>query len=237
MLSTLLVFGSVAAFTAPVLCCRPKEYATREGQCCPMCHEGTVVRRDCTPQSGTRCGPCENGTFMNQPNGLNKCFSCTSCDPGQGLIVQQQCTATSDTVCDVSSGYFCRRLADDTGCSLAEKYTRCAPGQRIKEPGTSRTDTVCENCQPGYFSHDGVDCTAWTNCSETQVKVKEGSSSSDVVCGTASRNHYCYVSVLLVLLTLVGLVITGTLTSKKPLGTLGQFISPKYLVFKFSVCK
>uniref|UniRef100_A0A3B4VQB0 TNFR-Cys domain-containing protein n=1 Tax=Seriola dumerili TaxID=41447 RepID=A0A3B4VQB0_SERDU len=123
---------------------------------------GTVVRRDCTPQSGTRCSLCNNGTFMNQPNGLNKCFPCTSCVPAHGVFAQQKCTVTTDTVCDVLSGYFCRSLANDTGCSLAEKHTHCAPGQRIKEPGTSRTDTVCEDCQPGYFSQDGVNCTAWT---------------------------------------------------------------------------
>nr|BAN82749.1 tumor necrosis factor receptor superfamily member 14 precursor [Oplegnathus fasciatus] len=127
---------------------------------------------------------------------------------GQGLFARQECTTTTDAVCDVLSGFFCKTLADDTGCSLAEKHTHCEPGQRIKEAGTSRTDTVCELCQPGYFSQDGVNCTAWTICSETQRKVKAGNTSSDVVCGTASRQHYCYIPVLL-LLTLVGLVITG----------------------------
>lgn len=39
-----------------------------------------------------------------------------------------------------------KSLADDTGCSIAEKHTLCARGQRIKEPGkknlsvTSLTD-------------------------------------------------------------------------------------------------
>ncbi|XP_023267308.1 tumor necrosis factor receptor superfamily member 5-like isoform X1 [Seriola lalandi dorsalis] len=208
-LSTLLVFaGYVAVFTVPGLCCRAEEYTTRDGQCCPMCHQGAVVQRDCTLQSGTRCSLCNNGTFMNQPNGLNKCFPCTSCVPAQGLFAQQKCTVTTDTVCDVLSGYFCTSLANDTGCSLAEKHTHCAPGQRIKEPGTSRTDTVCEDCQPGYFSQDGVNCTAWTICSETWVKVKEGGSSNNVVCGAASRNHSFLFTPLLLCLseTLVRLV-------------------------------
>ncbi|XP_070766279.1 tumor necrosis factor receptor superfamily member 14-like isoform X2 [Enoplosus armatus] len=209
MLSTLVVFGYAAAFMVPGLCCRPEEYPTKDGQCCPMCHEGTVVKRDCTQQSGTRCGPCEVGTFMNQPNGLNGCFSCTACEQGQGLFAKQECTATSDTVCDVLTGYFCKSLSNDIGCSSAETHTRCAPGQRIKEPGTSRTDTVCEFCQPGYFSLDGVNCTAWTTCSETQVNVKEGSTTSDVVCKSASRAHYCYIPALLLSLTVVGLLIRG----------------------------
>ncbi|XP_040919348.1 tumor necrosis factor receptor superfamily member 14-like isoform X2 [Toxotes jaculatrix] len=157
-----LCFPVGCVFAVPALCCRAKEYITGDGQCCPMCLEGTVVRRDCTEQSGTQCIPCADGTFMNHPNGLNKCFPCTSCVPALGLFSKQKCTATSDTVCDVLSGYFCKSLADDTGCIMAEKHTKCAPGQRTEQPGTSRADTVCEDCQPGYFSQDGVNCTAWT---------------------------------------------------------------------------
>ncbi|XP_033181971.1 tumor necrosis factor receptor superfamily member 14-like [Anabas testudineus] len=126
-----------------------------------MCNKGTIVRRDCTKQSGTRCAPCEDGTYMNQPNGLTRCLSCTSCDPGHGLFEQKKCTLTSDTVCDILSGYFCKTL-EATGCSLAEKHSSCKPGQRIKEHGTSSSDTVCEDCQSGYFSQEGVNCTAWT---------------------------------------------------------------------------
>ncbi|XP_036960162.1 tumor necrosis factor receptor superfamily member 14-like isoform X3 [Acanthopagrus latus] len=214
MLSTFIVLGYVAAITIPTLGCRPKEYMTRDGQCCPKCQEGTVVRKDCTAQSGTSCSPCDNGTFMNLPNGLSKCFPCTFCDQGHGLLVQKECTATSDTHCGVLPGYYCSVLAEDAGCSTAVKHSRCDAGQRIKEPGTSRNDTVCEPCKLGYFSKDGVNCTAWTNCSEAQVKLKEGSMTRDVVCGSASRNHYCAISVFLLAIA-VAPVITARLTSKK----------------------
>ncbi|KAL7398899.1 hypothetical protein ABVT39_016810 [Epinephelus coioides] len=215
MLSILAVFGCVAVFTTPGLCCREKEYATSNGECCPMCHEGTVVKRDCTPFSGTRCVPCVNGTYMNHPNGLNKCFPCTSCD--QGLFAKQQCTATSDTVCGVSEGYFCKELRDDTGCSLAQQHTPCESGHRIKTPGTSTSDTECEPCQHGFFSEHGVDCTAWTMCSETQVMIHEGDAHSDVVCkATEPRVHYFAVIPLLSsLLTIVGLLIKGMSKSQK----------------------
>ncbi|XP_054483139.1 tumor necrosis factor receptor superfamily member 14-like isoform X2 [Anoplopoma fimbria] len=168
-----------------------------------MCHEGSVVRRDCTRQTGTRCIPCVNGTFMNEPNGLNKCNPCTSCDQGNGLFAKQGCTAATDTVCHVVNGYFCKAFTDESGCSSAEKHTQCGPGHRIKAPGTSRTDTVCESCPSGYFSLDGVNCTVWTLCSKTQPKIKEGSRIRDVVCGTASRQQYSYIAVILPLLTLV----------------------------------
>ncbi|XP_034393665.1 tumor necrosis factor receptor superfamily member 14-like isoform X2 [Cyclopterus lumpus] len=216
MLSILAVF-SVAVFMTPGLCCLSKEYAARDGQCCPMCHEGTVVRRDCTPESGTRCVSCGSRTFMNQPNGLTQCFSCTSC-AGHGLIAQQGCTATADTVCEVVSGYFCKALMDDTGCSLAQSHRQCGAGHRTQEPGTSRTDTVCESCPAGYFSKDGVNCTVWTTCSASQGKAKEGSTSSDVVC-IASRQRFWYTALILPFLTVVGLGIKGILskeTSESP---------------------
>ncbi|XP_074499253.1 tumor necrosis factor receptor superfamily member 5-like isoform X2 [Sebastes fasciatus] len=215
MLSTLAVFGYVAALMAPAMCCPPREYETKDGECCLMCHEGSVVQRDCTQQSGTRCSACVNGTYMNQPNGLSKCFLCTSCDQGHGVFVQKECTATKDTICEVLSGYFCKHLMDDAGCSLAEKHSPCPPGHRVKEPGTSRTDTVCELCQPGNFSQDGLNCTVWTSCSETQVQIKEGSSSSDVVCGAASRERIYYIPVIMATLLSLALVIAGKLSSRK----------------------
>ncbi|XP_076732695.1 tumor necrosis factor receptor superfamily member 5 isoform X2 [Maylandia zebra] len=178
-----------AASVVSAVSCHTKEYATRDGQCCPMCQEGTVVQRDCTAYSGTRCRSCDLGTFMNQLNGLSNCFPCTTCDTGHGLFVKRNCTAKTDTVCDVLNGYYCKGLIDSNGCSLAEKHSQCEAGQKIKESGTSRSDTVCEDCQPGFFSKDGVKCTAWKTCSNQQIKVK-GSSTSDVVCGRTSSQHY-----------------------------------------------
>ncbi|XP_068454353.1 tumor necrosis factor receptor superfamily member 14-like [Clinocottus analis] len=133
----LLAVFSVAVFLSSGLCCLPKEYEARDGQCCPMCHEGSVVKRDCIRQYRTRCISCVDGTFMNKPNSLNKCSPCTSCDQGHGLLTQQTCTATTDTLCDVVSGYFCKVRMEDTGtgCSLAQKHRQCGPGYRTLEPG------------------------------------------------------------------------------------------------------
>nr|XP_024661666.1 tumor necrosis factor receptor superfamily member 5-like isoform X1 [Maylandia zebra] len=217
MLSALLIFGYAAVFMVPVLSCQSKEYKTNDGRCCPMCNKGRVVQRDCTAFSGTQCRPCEMGTFMNQPNSLYNCFPCTACDTGRGIFVKQNCTATTDTVCDVLNGYYCKGLTDSNRCSLAEKHSQCEAGQRIKEPGTSRSDTVCEDCQPGFFSKDGVNCTGWKTCSESQIKVEEGSSTSDVVCGSASRHRYVFISsVVLSLIIVICLVTTGFVKARKP---------------------
>ncbi|KAF3859910.1 hypothetical protein F7725_000165 [Dissostichus mawsoni] len=210
MLALFVVFGC-ASFLAQGLCCRPKEYPTSAGQCCPMCSEGTIVQKDCTSQSGTRCSRCKNGSYMNRPNGLNKCLACTSCDSGHGLFVLQVCSETTDTVCEVIDGYFCKDL-DVTGCSAAQKHTPCRPGEKIKEPGTSREDAQCELCPSGLFSEHGVNCTDWTACSVTQVKLKEGNESSDVVCGSSSRSHYIVMPpTLLLVLTIVALLIRALL--------------------------
>uniref|UniRef100_A0A665WZC7 Uncharacterized protein n=1 Tax=Echeneis naucrates TaxID=173247 RepID=A0A665WZC7_ECHNA len=112
-----------------------------------------------------------------------------------GLFALQNCTSTADTVCDVLSGYLCKSLANNKGCMMAEEHSQCAPGQGIKQLGTSRTDNVCED----YFSQDVVACKL---CSETQVKVKEGGASTDIVCSDGSRNHsMVFVLSLLFLLT------------------------------------
>ncbi|XP_008411162.1 tumor necrosis factor receptor superfamily member 14-like isoform X1 [Poecilia reticulata] len=190
MISMLVMLVGVALFEPVSSTCRQKEYPTSDGQCCPMCQEGTVVGRDCTAESGTHCVPCQTGTYMNQYNGLKRCLSCATCDSGLGLFAKQNCKSTSDSVCDVLSGFFCKSLIDSTGCSTAEKHSVCKPGERIKQPGTSRHDTVCEACQPGSFSPDGVNCTLWRKCSENQTTVQDRSLTADVCRNGSLRHRY-----------------------------------------------
>ncbi len=38
------ISGWISAFTVPGLCCSPKEYTTKDGQCCALCHEGEAKR-------------------------------------------------------------------------------------------------------------------------------------------------------------------------------------------------
>uniref|UniRef100_A0A3Q3AZL5 TNFR-Cys domain-containing protein n=1 Tax=Kryptolebias marmoratus TaxID=37003 RepID=A0A3Q3AZL5_KRYMA len=109
-------------------------------------------------EASTCCILCESGTFINRPNGLKKCFPCSSCDPGHGLFPKQECSPTSDTFCEALNGFFCK-LVTSSGCTQAEKHSVCKTGQRIKEPETNRRDTVCEDCQEGYFSSEGVTLT------------------------------------------------------------------------------
>ncbi|XP_058498140.1 tumor necrosis factor receptor superfamily member 14-like isoform X1 [Solea solea] len=189
MLSVSLLFGLVVGLIVPGSCCQEKEYKSRDGDCCSKCDEGQFVLKDCTDVRSTRCNRCKDGTFMNQPNGLNMCFPCTSCVSGNGLFVKQACTASTDTVCDVLSGYMCRDESSSTGCSRAEKHSSCVSGQQIKEPGTRDTNTVCEDCPNGYFSKDGVKCLTWKTCPEPHTVVTRGDSRNDVGCSKLFRNR------------------------------------------------
>uniref|UniRef100_A0A4W6D3J4 TNFR-Cys domain-containing protein n=1 Tax=Lates calcarifer TaxID=8187 RepID=A0A4W6D3J4_LATCA len=136
MLLKLFVFGYVAAFTVPGWCCRAKEYPTRDGQCCPKCHEGTKCRS---------CLPCLEGTYMNQPTERTQCFPCTNCDAGSGLKIKTSCTSTSDTVCEPLEGFYCMDVKDKC-CMAAQRHKHCEPGQYISKKGWSSVLTLTLDC-------------------------------------------------------------------------------------------
>uniref|UniRef100_A0A4W5NBK9 TNFR-Cys domain-containing protein n=1 Tax=Hucho hucho TaxID=62062 RepID=A0A4W5NBK9_9TELE len=98
-----------------------------------------VVLRDCTLDSSMSCLPCVRGTFMNKANVFTKCFPCSPCKQGQGLFTQIECPTTSNTVLE---------------------HKHCSPGQSTTAPGKyETTDTLCDECQHGYYSQHGVNCT------------------------------------------------------------------------------
>uniref|UniRef100_A0A8D3D034 TNFR-Cys domain-containing protein n=1 Tax=Scophthalmus maximus TaxID=52904 RepID=A0A8D3D034_SCOMX len=129
--SVLLIF-LINVFSGNTLTCHPETEYPIGDECCPLCPPGKRVKTDCTEYRSTSCLPCVNRTsFTTHPNGLRECFPCASCGSANGLFARHNLG---------------KSLADDTGCSIAEKHTLCARGQRIKEPGkknlsvTSLTD-------------------------------------------------------------------------------------------------
>ncbi|KAK0149392.1 Tumor necrosis factor receptor superfamily member 14 [Merluccius polli] len=95
--------------------CRQREYRIGE-DCCPTCPPGMYVKRHCTEFTSTSCRPCKEGTFQDNMNGRERCYSCTNCDAGLGLKVKKYCT-----LCENLDGYFCIDSNRD-GCIAAQRH-------------------------------------------------------------------------------------------------------------------
>ncbi|XP_026121515.1 tumor necrosis factor receptor superfamily member 14-like isoform X3 [Carassius auratus] len=170
--------------------CGPSEYKSAAGECCPMCNIGSVVHRDCSGDFSTTCKPCTPGTFISEPNGLHKCFTCRNCVESQGLYIQHKCTTIEDTICGILDEYYCIDYSN-LQCSHAQKHSVCKPGQETKTPGTKTSDAVCVDCPHGFYSPSGLNCTKWTDCSaRNEIETENGSSVKDVTCTTKKRERY-----------------------------------------------
>ncbi|XP_061590643.1 uncharacterized protein LOC133456211 [Cololabis saira] len=129
--ATIVLIIVTTVFSVQTLTCQLYEYQTGN-KCCPRCNAGSRVQTDCTDSITTSCLPCEDGTFMDKPNGLKKCHQCTNCDLGSGLKVMLACSPASDTVCEPVEGFFCID-SGGRGCTAAQKHRSCEPGQYIRE--------------------------------------------------------------------------------------------------------
>ncbi|CAL8254077.1 unnamed protein product [Arctogadus glacialis] len=141
---------------------RRTEYSTEAG-CCPTCPPGMFVSRHCTEFS-TSCASCTEGTFQDGHNGREQCFSCKHCDAGLGLKVKKSCSSTSEAVCEVLDGFFCRD-SNRGGCRAAQRHRlSCSPGHYIDQRGTADKDTECLHCTDGTFSNGtSTSCQNHTN--------------------------------------------------------------------------
>ncbi|XP_043102815.1 tumor necrosis factor receptor superfamily member 14-like [Puntigrus tetrazona] len=193
--------------------CANAEYEIN-GHCCPMCAPGNRVLWHCTVDTSTTCVSCSASTYTDEPNGLEMCFSCSTCDAG--LRIQKACTRLSNTICEPMKGFFC--IAREKGsCTLAVKHSQCNPGEYIQQKGTASTDTVCGECRNGTYS-DGTftACQQHTLCQNMGRKeIETGTMSSDAKC-----EHNPNVLAGIITGVVVGLIIIGILI--------------KYVIFKIN---
>ncbi|XP_037355444.1 tumor necrosis factor receptor superfamily member 14-like [Talpa occidentalis] len=176
--------------------CTEEQYQVG-ARCCPKCSPGERVKQACGANTGTSCVPCAPGTYMDKLNDLRECLPCRDCRPALGLVTRRGCSPTGDAVCGCAPGHVCVQVHGDS-CAQCRPHTACRPGQSVRQRGTERQDTLCEDCPPGTFSPDGTleQCRPWTRCSWLEAEANPGTSSSDVTC--ASRRLY----LLLLLLVL-----------------------------------
>uniref|UniRef100_A0A3B3UM12 TNFR-Cys domain-containing protein n=1 Tax=Poecilia latipinna TaxID=48699 RepID=A0A3B3UM12_9TELE len=167
--------------------CHLTEYEI-EGECCPMCPPGTRVKTDCTEFKSTSCQKCPETTYMDLPNGLKRCYPCSTCGSA-GLKEKRGCEITADTVCEPMEGFYCTDSTSE-GCVVAQKHRSCEPGQFITRMGTASTDTECSECISGSFS-DGtmLSCQPHTQCEKENLQlIKAGTASTDAECGEKSSS-------------------------------------------------
>uniref|UniRef100_A0A8C2JWM3 Tumor necrosis factor receptor superfamily member 14-like n=1 Tax=Cyprinus carpio TaxID=7962 RepID=A0A8C2JWM3_CYPCA len=169
--------------------CASAEYEIN-GHCCPMCAPGNRVLWHCTVDTSTTCESCSASTYTDEPNGLEMCFSCSTCDAG--LRIQKACTRLSNTICEPLKGFFCM-VREKGSCKLAVKHSQCNPGEYIQQKGTASTDTVCGECTNGTYS-DGTftACQPHTICQSMGGKqIETGTTSSDAKFKGSSRDKVC----------------------------------------------
>ncbi|KAK0147447.1 Tumor necrosis factor receptor superfamily member 14 [Merluccius polli] len=195
--------------------CHQAEYRVGE-DCCPTCPAGWYVTKHCTEYVSTSCKPCKEGTYQDDDNGREQCYSCKDCNAGLGLKVKKVCTPTSDALCENLDGYFCIDY-NRGGCILAQKHTVCSPGQYISQRGTADKDTECLQCANGTFS-DGTSssCKPHTICESVGRKqIQPGSDSTDSECGEHDVNTGLVAVIITGLILVIILAIILTVLRKK----------------------
>ncbi|AEV80807.1 membrane protein A21 [Aotine betaherpesvirus 1] len=139
--------------------CKPDEYSTNNGECCPRCSPGYTVKTECSELTGTVCEPCPNGTYSL--NGQLNCTACQTCKR-TGMIVIKNCSTTHDALCACTTGYNCSQYINSscTEC-VSNRYTSPQPGKIIL--GTSTTPPTYDKSTKNQVSGSKTASTVlWT---------------------------------------------------------------------------
>lgn len=192
--------------------CAHAEYDI-DGQCCPMCAPGNCVAWHCTDDTSTTCVPCPEFTYIDEPSGFTKCFTCTVCDANRGIRVNKACTRSSDTVCGPLERFYCIDRIKHS-CRSAVQHSECSPGQYIKQAGTGSTDTVCADCTDDTYSNGSFSsCLPHTKCDAMGLtETNPGTQSSDSECGNPqTASTAIALSVIVTLIIIIALVSVFTI--------------------------
>ncbi|KAM9859025.1 hematopoietic death receptor isoform 3-T3 [Aulostomus maculatus] len=119
--------------------CGDEEYLDNN-ICCRLCPAGTRVKSACIRSAERgQCEECDDGTFTEHANGLNRCFKCTRCRPDQEVV--RQCTHTQDMECQCKVGKFC---APEEVCEVCKTCLQCGKDEEIMRNCTATSNTVCK---------------------------------------------------------------------------------------------
>ncbi|XP_074073018.1 tumor necrosis factor receptor superfamily member 8 [Macrotis lagotis] len=161
--------------------CGPNFYHNASsGSCCYQCPSDQVPRRPC-PQRLEDCRKKCKPEYYLEDEWKPQCLLCVRCS-SDDLVETTPCSWNSPRVCECQEGMFCVTEVRYT-CARCQEHTPCNSGTRVKNQGTSKKDTVCENCPPGTFSNHNFgtkDCRPHTSCPKGIIQ--KGNATHDNVC-------------------------------------------------------
>uniref|UniRef100_A0A8C2KMJ9 Tumor necrosis factor receptor superfamily, member 1a n=1 Tax=Cyprinus carpio TaxID=7962 RepID=A0A8C2KMJ9_CYPCA len=143
--------------------CLDNEYWNNKGFCCDKCHPGYKLKEKCPePNKRSECVKCENGTFIENSNHNDNCFSCRKCNRANS-VEKSPCTFRSDRVCGCKSGYYYKKLGD-TGweCSRCKE---CGSGQMIAAQCDGQQNTKCQ-CKENHYAVNKNLCKPCVECQD-----------------------------------------------------------------------
>lgn len=201
-----ITFWSFGAETTPY--CDPEKQYAHSGKCCSKCKPGTYMTKRCIFSVDTVCSPCGPNEYMSVWNDDLKCALHMVCDAGKALQVLHNGNSTYPRECVCIDGH--HFYSNEEICM---ENTNCPPGFGVQTPVQRNKNTVCIQCQEGYFSNTSStteQCHPWTNCSEFGLQeIEPGTNISDAVCDhlkNTSAEMIILISVLIVTLAVLLLI-------------------------------
>ncbi|XP_060599552.1 uncharacterized protein LOC132753133 isoform X1 [Ruditapes philippinarum] len=148
---------------------------------CKLCPPGYHLVANCTTDGGdSQCRACDEGFFSHIYNHWIKCAKCgKECDSRE--YVTTSCTTKTNISCKCQDGFY--REPGQYG--VCRKMAACPPGKGVIAQGNESSNTVCGECQHGYFSVNFSTTEACEQCSECPPemrKYKQCRPDADTVC-------------------------------------------------------
>lgn len=144
-------------------------YTAPTGVPCVKCAPGTYFLRHCaTENTNAKCELCEEGRYTSDYNIAEYCDLCKTTCESSSLVPVQQCTRSSNLICDCPSGQFNLFPHLDKGHAVCKEFGACEPGYGVLTKGSSTQNTTCTRCVWGknFSSNTSAidECQPCTHC-------------------------------------------------------------------------
>ncbi|KNC77276.1 hypothetical protein SARC_10260 [Sphaeroforma arctica JP610] len=151
---------------------------TQQCQLPDFCMEGNTTACEfssLSPSAGSMCERCEKGYYLYLTSELEECRECVSC--GTLGVISQNCTETSDAVCECLGG------ATGADCAhMCEVPVGCTEINMTElQPYTK--GILCNVCHSGYYLNTTTHrCAGVTQCTRSQYMYQLYTETEDTIC-------------------------------------------------------